>query len=79
MQAVNQAVTAKVIKIEGTKLQLSIKAILPTPFEQFVSAHQVGDIVEGVVVRLMDFGAFVEVAPGVEGLVHLLNYLGITK
>ena len=43
--AVNQAVTAKVIKIEGTKLQLSIKAILPTPFEQFVSAHQVGDIV----------------------------------
>ena len=69
--AINQAVTAKVIKIEGTKLQLSIKAILPTPFEQFVSAHQVGDIVEGEVVRLMDFGAFVEVAPGVEGLVHL--------
>ena len=53
------------------KLQLSIKAILPTPFEQFVSAYQVGDIVEGEVVRLMDFGAFVEVAPGVEGLVHL--------
>ncbi|MDE5977635.1 MAG: S1 RNA-binding domain-containing protein [Turicibacter sp.] len=68
---VDQAVTAKVIKVEGTKLQLSIKATLPTPFEEFISAHQVGEIVEGEVVRLMDFGAFVEVAPGVEGLVHL--------
>ena len=69
--AVNQVVKAKVIKVEGTKLQLSIKAVLPTPFEVFTSAHQVGDVVEGEVVRLMDFGAFVEVAQGVEGLVHL--------
>lgn len=69
--AVDQVVKAKVIKVEGTKLQLSIKAVLPTPFEVFTSAHQVGDVVEGEVVRLMDFGAFVEVAQGVEGLVHL--------
>lgn len=69
--AIDQGVKAKVIKVEGTKLQLSIKAVLPTPFEVFTSAHQVGDIVEGEVVRLMDFGAFVEVAKGIEGLVHL--------
>lgn len=68
---VGQTVKAKVIKVEGTKLQLSIKAVLPTPFEVFVSTHQVGDVLEGEVVRLMDFGAFVEVAQGVEGLVHL--------
>ena len=68
---VGQKVSAKVIKIDGTKLQLSIKATLMTPFEQFASTHQVGDVLEGQVVRLMDFGAFVEVAAGVEGLVHL--------
>ena len=68
---IDQVVKAKVIKIEGSKLQLSIKSVLPTPFEEFVSTHQEGDVVEGEVVRLMDFGAFVEVAKGVEGLVHL--------
>ena len=68
---VGQKVSAKVIKIDGTKLQLSIKATLMTPFEQFASTHQVGDVLDGQVVRLMDFGAFVEVAAGVEGLVHL--------
>ncbi len=68
---VGQKVSAKVIKIDGTKLQLSIKATLMTPFEQFASTHQVGDVLDGQVVRLMDFGAFVEVTAGVEGLVHL--------
>ncbi len=68
---VGQKVSAKVIKIDGTKLQLSIKATLMTPFEQFASTHQVGDVLDGQVVRLMDFGAFVEVTVGVEGLVHL--------
>lgn len=68
---VGQKVSAKVIKIDLTKLQLSIKATLMTPFEQFASTHQVGDVLDGQVVRLMDFGAFVEVAAGVEGLVHL--------
>ena len=68
---VGQKVSAKVIKIDGTKLQLSIKATLMTPFEQFASTHQVGDVLDGQVVRLMDFGAFVEVAAGVEWLVHL--------
>ncbi len=68
---VGQKVSAKVIKIDGTKLQLSIKATLMTPFEQFASTHQVGDVLDGQVVRLMDFGAFVEATAGVEGLVHL--------
>ena len=68
---VNQVVTAKVIKVEGSKIQLSMKAVQATPFEQFASSHQEGDVLEGTVVRLTDFGAFVEVAKGVEGLVHL--------
>ena len=68
---VNQVVTAKVIKVEGSKIQLSMKAVQATPFEQFASSHQEGDVLVGTVVRLTDFGAFVEVAKGVEGLVHL--------
>ena len=68
---VNQKIKAKVIKIEGTKLQLSIKAVLPTPFEDFVETHKEGDLVKGEVVRLTEYGAFVKVAEGVEGLVHV--------
>lgn len=68
---VNQKVSAKVIKIDGTKIQLSVKAVLPTPFEQFTATHNEGEVLEGTVVRLTDFGAFVEVAKGVEGLVHV--------
>ena len=68
---VNQTVSAKVIKIDGTKIQLSVKAVLPTPFEQFTATHKEGEVLEGTVVRLTDFGAFVEVAKGVEGLVHV--------
>lgn len=68
---VNQEVSAKVIKVEGTKIQLSIKAVLPTPFEQFVQVHHENEVLEGTVVRLTEFGAFVELAKGVEGLVHL--------
>lgn len=68
---VNQVVSAKIIKIDGTKIQLSIKAVLPTPFEQFTANHKDGEVLEGTVVRLTDFGAFVEVAKGVEGLVHI--------
>lgn len=68
--AIHQKVSAKVIKVEGSKIQLSIKAILPTPFELFAKQHQENDIVEGQVVRLTEYGAFVELAKGVEGLVH---------
>jgi len=68
---VGQEVTAKVIKIDGVKLSLSIKAVLPTPFEEISKSHQVGDVVEGEVTQLTEYGAFVKLAEGVEGLVHI--------
>jgi len=68
---VGQEIVAKVIKIDGSKIQLSIKATLATPFELFVQSHKEGDVLEGEVVRLAEYGAFVKVAEGVEGLVHL--------
>ena len=68
--AVGQEVTAKVIKIDGVKISLSMKAVLPTPFEKLADTHQVGDTVEGEVTQLTDYGAFVKLAEGVEGLIH---------
>jgi len=68
---VKQVVKAKVKKIDGTKIQLSIKAVLPTPFELFTENNYEGDLIEGEVTRLTEFGAFVKVAEGVEGLVHV--------
>jgi small subunit ribosomal protein S1 len=44
---------------------------LPGPWEQAAQDFKIGDVVQGTVKRLVSFGAFVEVAPGVEGLVHI--------
>ena len=68
---VGQEVKVKVLKITDGKTKLSIKATIPTPFEAFVANHQEGDIISGVVTSLTNYGAFVKVAEGVEGLVHM--------
>lgn len=66
-------VTVKVLKVdpEKGKISLSIKAAQPGPWETASEQFNTGDIVTGVVKRLVQFGAFVEIAPGVEGLVHI--------
>jgi small subunit ribosomal protein S1 len=52
-------------------VSLSIKQAAPTPWENLPSHVREGEIVEGKVTRCMKFGAFVEIAPGIEGLVPL--------
>jgi len=52
------------------RLSFSMKALEPTPWEKGLEFRE-GQVVRGKVTRLMDFGAFVELAPGVEGLVHV--------
>ena len=69
--AIGDDVHAEIIKINGGKIGLSIKKALPTPIEAFAQAHQVGEVLKGTVISIHDYGAFVEVAPGVEGLVHI--------
>jgi len=66
-------VKVKILKVnpETEKISLSIKAAKPGPWELAADQFKVGDIVTGTVRRLVSFGAFVEVAPGVEGLVHI--------
>ena len=53
------------------RLSLSIKALQPDIWEEFFRRHYVGDVVQGTVTKLVDFGAFVDLGEGVEGLVHI--------
>ena len=56
---------------ERGRISLSIKATQPGPWEDAAQRISAGDEVDGVVKRLTDFGAFVEVLPAVEGLLHV--------
>lgn len=68
-----ETVKVKVLKVnpEQERISLSIKQAKPGPWENVESQFSVGSIVPGVVKRLASFGAFVEITPGVEGLVHI--------
>ena len=71
--SVGQQVEAKVLKIDSAKQRISVgmKQLLPHPWDGVAAKLKAGDRVRGVVTRLTDFGAFVEIEPGVEGLIHL--------
>lgn len=66
-------VKVKVLKVDrdNERISLSIKETLPGPWDEVAQKIKPGDIVTGTVKRLVSFGAFVEVYPGVEGLVHI--------
>lgn len=68
-----ETVKVKVLSVdkENERISLSIKETLPGPWENISEKLQAGSVVEGTVKRLVNFGAFVEVLPGVEGLVHI--------
>ena len=53
------------------RLSLSMKALQPDIWERFFQSHYVGDVVSGTVTKIVDFGAFVDLGDGVEGLVHI--------
>ena len=71
--SVGEAVKVKVKSVEkdSERISLSIKDTLPTPFENIKGKFHEDDVIEGTVVRLANFGAFVEIAPSVQGLVHI--------
>ena len=70
---IGQKVQVKVLDVnpEQERISLSVKQAGESPFNKFIDAHSTGDVLTGTVKRLVDFGAFVEVEPGVEGLVHI--------
>lgn len=71
--SVGQKVNVKVKSVEqdSERISLSIKDTLPSPFESIKGEIHADSVIEGRVVRLTDFGAFVEIAAGVQGLVHI--------
>jgi small subunit ribosomal protein S1 len=68
-----EKVKAVVLGVEpqNRRLSLGIKQMQPDVWESFFATHRVGDVVHGKILRTAQFGAFVEIAEGVEGLCHI--------
>jgi len=66
-------VKVKVLKIDqvARKLTLGLKQLSPSPWQSAAEKYPRGMLVKGKVTKIMDFGAFVEIEPGVEGLIHI--------
>ena len=71
--SIGDEVKVKVLDIdtERQRISLGLKQTQDDPWERFVSTYGPGNVLEGKVTKLVDFGAFVEVLDGVEGLVHI--------
>jgi len=71
--SVGQEILVRILKIdpETKKISLGLKQLQPEPWEAVPAKYQPGQRVNGTVTRLADFGAFVEIEPGVEGLIHI--------
>ena len=68
---VGQTIDAKIISIDKERLSLSIKQLTKDPWLDEVEQFKSGDKVEGTVTRITPFGAFVQISPAVEALVHI--------
>jgi small subunit ribosomal protein S1 len=70
---IGQTVNVKVLDIdrERQRISLGLKQTQSDPWQQVVERYREGDVVEGKVTKVVTFGAFVEIVPGVEGLVHI--------
>lgn len=75
-----QEVDVKVLSLdrERERIQLGYKQLVPQPWDNAAEKYPVGALVEGKVVRLTTFGAFVELEPGLDGLVHI-SQCALTK
>ncbi|MBS9783958.1 S1 RNA-binding domain-containing protein [Candidatus Gracilibacteria bacterium] len=68
---IGDKVTVQIIGIEGEKISLSIKRLQDNPWKVLSDKYQVGDVIEAPVLRLSQFGIFLELDGGVSGLIHL--------
>ena len=71
--SVGQEIEAKVLKIdiEKKRISLGMKQLQPHPWDSVAEKYRTGERVRGTVTRIADFGAFVELEPGIEGLIHI--------
>lgn len=70
---IGQQIDAKVLKVDIAKgrISLGMKQLLPHPWDQVAAKFKAGERVRGTVTRIADFGAFVQLEPGIEGLIHI--------
>lgn len=70
---VGDEIEAYIVKLDrdNQRISLSRKRILPNPWHSISEDYKQGQLVEGKITRIVDYGAFVEIAPGVEGLLHV--------
>ncbi|HTV56373.1 MAG TPA: 30S ribosomal protein S1 [Terriglobia bacterium] len=71
--SVGQEIEVKVLKLDPEKKRISVglKQLEPDPWDSVAAKYKPGERARGTVTRLMDFGAFVELEPGIEGLIHI--------
>ena len=69
---IGQKLKVKIIKIDEktNRVSASIKALTQDPFENIEKKFQIGSIYEGIVTKIMDYGCFVKIEDGIEGLIH---------
>lgn len=76
-----QEIELKVIRLdpEEKRINLSLKHFTPDPWNSFEEKYHVGDIVKGKVTKLTDYGAFIELEEGIEGLAHISEFSWLKK
>ena len=81
--AVGQEINVKVVKIDADsrKISLTMKGMGPNPWDSAANRYTPETIISGLVTKVTDFGAFIELEPGIEGLVHIseLDYKRVRK
>jgi small subunit ribosomal protein S1 len=79
--AVEQQIEVKVLKVDSEKRRVSVgmKQLQPHPWGSVPDKYKTGERVRGTVTRVTDFGAFVELEPGVEGLIHVSEMSWVKK
>ncbi len=78
---VGQQIEVKVLKIDpaGKRISLGMKQLQPHPWDAVEGKYSTGERIRGVVTRTTDFGAFVELEPGIEGMIHLSEMSWVKK
>jgi small subunit ribosomal protein S1 len=79
--SVGQELQVRILKIdpESKRISLGLKQLQPEPWDTATERYIVGQRITGRVTRLMDFGAFVELEPGIEGLIHVSEMSWVKK
>jgi len=79
--SVGQEIQVKILSVdpETKRISLGLKQLQPEPWDSAAATYTVGQRITGTVTRLMDFGAFVELEPGVEGMIHVSEMSWVKK